>query len=293
MALDAFGHSTVQSEKRPIGVISVVKTIRFPDAGLMTLVASIAQAAQVQRVGVTANSTLCRGSAILIVNVAIDALYVFVSRYKRPRTVHPVVFLHRCRIDLYRSWVLVTLQAGLHQLAIAHHLLPLGLVCVFAIVHVPVLVTAHACHPLSRGIAEILEVVGLSAFVTGPAFGPFVLAMQSKGGLLSMVKTTRLPRRFGVTELTLGRFSEFLESVSVRIVIGVTASAGRARCPSRKFFGVTLVAGELPVSAGQVKLSPLLVIELVDFERPILRRVAPITRFAIKEHTLMGRTMAA
>lgn len=109
VTLDAFGNPVVQSEKRPIGIIGMVEAVRFPNSGLMALITSIPQAAQVQRIGMTANATLHGRVFVLIVDVTIDAFHFFVSGYKRPRPVCAVVFLYSLSSDFHRTTVFMTL----------------------------------------------------------------------------------------------------------------------------------------------------------------------------------------
>lgn len=84
MALCALCHAFVQPQKRPLGVIGMIKAHCRPASGLMTALTVVAQAPEVQRVIVTAHTALSRCAEELIVLVALVALDSGVAAFERP-----------------------------------------------------------------------------------------------------------------------------------------------------------------------------------------------------------------
>lgn len=187
----------------------------------------------------------------------------------------------------------MALQTGLHSLAIAHHLLALGLVGEVVVVNVLVLVAAHAELALVRRAAYVQELIGSLAFVAFAAGRIGVFATKGKLRAFCVVKAIGLPRRLGVAVLTSWRPSKLLEALLVWVVACVAIRARPVRCLRAKLLGVAFVASDFAVGAAQIKLGARLVIELVLLERAIFGRVAPIATLAIKEHVFVWGSVTA
>lgn len=193
VTLLALGHAIVEPEKRPFRVVGVVESHRLPNAGLVATIAFVAQRPEVERVVVAANAALRRRASVFIVDVtlhAVDRLVPFVERPGPAQTVHG---LHTSCTDLLRTFHLVTLETCLHALAVAHHRLALGLVGEVVVVHVLVLMAAHAALAVVCGGAELFELVGLVASVTTAARCIRMLAPKGKLGAFGVVEAIGLP----------------------------------------------------------------------------------------------------
>ncbi len=241
----------------------------------------------------TANAALLRCVEELLVLVAQDALHALVVRHQRPIALLGV----NVDIGIARGEAagVVTVEACLHALAIAHYFLTLWFVSELLVMHVPMLVTAEAGRaPLGRA-REIQEVIGLAALVALAATHRCMFSREGELCHLSVIglEARRLPRGLGMTLLARRRRTKLFETVPVRVVIGVTHRASRTRLLHSQLSGVALVAGEFGVAAAQVEARARPMVELILAQTATLGRVAPVARLLVEEHVLVRRTVTA